>query len=160
MKEKFLKEAVRLALKSLEKGDVPVGAVVVLDGKIVGRGFNQKESKQNACGHAEIQAIESACKKLGKWRLDDAELFVTLEPCLMCLGAVFNARIKAVYFGAKDNSASAIDGSRDELIRSGYMNHRVETYCDLCDQECQDMLVDFFKKRRLENKNSVQNKKS
>ena len=100
--EKYMKAALKLAHRAAEEGEVPVGAVVVCDGKIVGRGRNRRETKKNALHHAEIEAIEKACKKLGGWRLHRCDLYVTLEPCPMCAGAIINARIKTVYFGAFD----------------------------------------------------------
>ena len=99
--EKYMKAALKLAHRAAEEGEVPVGAVVVCDGKIVGRGRNRRETKKNALHHAEIEAIEKACKKLGGWRLHRCDLYVTLEPCPMCAGAIINARIKMVYFGAR-----------------------------------------------------------
>ena len=96
--EKYMKAALKLAHRAAEEGEVPVGAVVVCDGKIVGRGRNRRETKKNALHHAEIEAIEKACKKLGGWRLHRCDLYVTLEPCPMCAGAIINARIKTVYF--------------------------------------------------------------
>ena len=129
---------------------MPVGAVVVKDGKIIGRGFNKKESKMNAVLHAEIEAISSACKNEKNWRLDGADLYVTMEPCLMCLGAIFNARISRVYFGAKDTSRDPKDFAC--FIENGYMNHKLAEYVDLDDQECKDLVSSFFKTRRKENK--------
>ena len=105
--EKYMKAALKLAHKAAEEGEVPVGAVVVCDGKIVGRGRNRRETKKNALHHAEIEAIEKACKKLGGWRLHRCDLYVTLEPCPMCAGAIINARIKTVYFGAFDPKAGS-----------------------------------------------------
>ena len=99
MEEKFMKEALKEAKKALDKEEVPVGAVIVKDGKIIARAHNVKETKRNAICHAEILAVQRACKKLGAWRLVDCEMYVTLEPCPMCAGALINSRIKKVYIG-------------------------------------------------------------
>ena len=150
MDKKFLDEARSLALLSKNVDDVPVGAVVVLDGKIIGQGFNKKESQKNAVLHAEIEAISDACKNIGNWRLDGADIYVTLEPCLMCLGAIFNARIKNVYFGTRDTSRG--DAKVFDVVKTGYMNHSLGEYACLEDAESKKILTDFFKKRRLENR--------
>ena len=100
MDERFMREAIRLAQKAKKKGEVPIGAVVVLSGKIIGRGYNLRTRLQMATAHAEMRAIDKACKKEHSWRLPEAELYVTLEPCPMCMGAILNARIARVYFGA------------------------------------------------------------
>ena len=105
--EKFMKAALKLAQKSAEEGEVPVGCVIVCDGKIVGRGRNRRETKKTALSHAEIEAIGKACKKLGGWRLHKCDLYVTLEPCPMCAGAIINARIRTVYYGADDSKAGS-----------------------------------------------------
>ena len=102
-------EALNLAHEAYAEGDVPVGAVIVKDGKIIATGRNMREKKQNALSHAEIEAINNACKELGSWRLDDCEMYVTLEPCPMCTGAIINARIKTLIFGAYDSRAGSID---------------------------------------------------
>ena len=105
----FMLEAYNLAKKAYKKGEVPIGAVIVKDGKIIARGYNQREKKQSAILHAEIIAIKKACKKLKSWRLDGCDLYCTLEPCFMCSGAVLNARIKRLYFGAyEQKSCSAV----------------------------------------------------
>jgi len=100
----YLEEALSLAEKAFKRGEVPIGAVIVRNNKIIARAYNQRERKQNALYHAEILAINKACKKLKSWRLDDCEMYVTLEPCQMCMGAIINARLKNVYFGAKSTS--------------------------------------------------------
>lgn len=105
--EKFMNAALKLARKAAAEGEVPVGCVVVRDGVIVGRGRNRRETKKDALGHAEIEAIHKACKKLGGWRLHQCDLYVTLEPCPMCTGAIINARIKTVYYGAPDLKAGS-----------------------------------------------------
>lgn len=132
--EKYMKAALKLAHKAAEEGEVPVGAVVVCDGKIVGRGRNRRETKKNALHHAEIEAIEKACRKLGGWRLHRCDLYVTLEPCPMCAGAIINARIKTVYFGAFDPKAGSC-GSMINLFSLPY-NHQPELVSGLMEEEC------------------------
>ncbi len=144
--EKFMKAALRLAKKSAEEGEVPVGCVVVCDGVIVGRGRNRRETKKDALCHAEIEAIHKACRKLGGWRLHRCDLYVTLEPCPMCAGAIINARIKTVYFGAPDPKAGSC-GSLADLFTMGY-NHRPETVPGVLEEDCAAVLRDFFRALR------------
>lgn len=146
MNKKFMYEAISLAKKAGALGEVPVGAVIVKDGEIIGAGYNLREQKQNALSHAEIEAINSACQKLSSWRLDGCELYVTLEPCPMCAGAIINARIKTVIFGAFDKSMGSME-SVINLCDYPY-NHKVEVYAGICEDECQQILQDFFKKLR------------
>ena len=113
MKEKYMRRAMNYARKAAQKGEVPVGAVIVKDGMIIASGYNKREEKKNALMHAEMIAIDRACRKLGAWRLEDCELYVTLEPCPMCAGAVANARIKKVYFGAYDTKMGAVSSVID-----------------------------------------------
>ena len=108
MEEKFMKEALKEAKKAYNKLEVPVGAVIVKDGKIIARGYNQKETKTDTTKHAEIIAIQKASQKLKSWRLLDCEMYVTLEPCSMCAGAIINSRIKKVYYGTSDNKTGAV----------------------------------------------------
>ena len=147
--EKYMKAALKLAHRAAEEGEVPVGAVVVCDGKIVGRGRNRRETKKNALHHAEIEAIEKACKKLGGWRLHRCDLYVTLEPCPMCAGAIINSRIRRVYFGAYDNKAGSF-GSVANFNLIPY-NHKPEIYGGIMEDECSAMLSEFFKKLRQKN---------
>lgn len=142
MEKRFMKEAIALAKQAAKEGEVPVGAVIVKDGEIIARGKNQREQKQNALSHAEIEAINSACEKLGSWRLDGCELYVTLEPCPMCAGAIINARIKTLIFGAYDLKMGSID-SVINLCDYPY-NHKVEVYGGICEQECGSVLKEFF----------------
>ena len=146
MNKKFMKEALVLAREAAAKGEVPVGAVIVRDGEIIARGRNMREEKQNALSHAEIEAINEACKALNSWRLDDCELYVTLEPCPMCAGAIINARIKTLIFGAYDSKAGSID-SIVNLCDLPY-NHKVEVYGGICEDECLAVITDFFEKLR------------
>ena len=155
--EKYMKEALRLARKSAEEGEVPVGCVIVCDGKIVGRGRNRREAKKTALSHAELEAIGKACKKLGGWRLHRCDLYVTLEPCPMCAGAIINARIKTVYYGADDAKAGSC-GSLTNLFALGY-NHKPEVVRGLMQDECSAVLSDFFRGLRERQKIRVQMRK-
>ncbi len=131
-----MKAALKLAHRAAEEGEVPVGAVVVCDGKIVGRGRNRRETKKNALHHAEIEAIEKACKKLGGWRLHRCDLYVTLEPCPMCAGAIINARIKTVYFGrVRPEAAAGSCGSMINLFSLPY-NHQPELISGVMEEVC------------------------
>lgn len=142
----FMKEALLLASLAAEEGEVPVGAVVVCDGEIVGRGRNRREKGKNALAHAEIEAINDACRKLGGWRLWKCDLYVTLEPCPMCTGAIINARIKRLVYGADDNKAGSC-GSIVNLFDLPY-NHKPEVIRGICKEECSEILTRFFKNLR------------
>ena len=148
--EKYMKAALRLAKKSAEEGEVPVGCVVVCDGKIVGRGRNRRETKKTALSHAEIEAIGKACKKLGGWRLHRCDLYVTLEPCPMCAGAIINARIKTFCYGADDLKAGSC-GSLINLFDVAY-NHKPDIVRGLMKDECATVLTDFFRALRKKRK--------
>ena len=139
-------EALNLAHEAYAEGEVPVGAVIVKDGKIIATGRNLREKKQNALSHAEIEAINNACKELGSWRLDDCEMYVTLEPCPMCTGAIINARIKTLIFGAYDSKAGSID-SVINLCDYPY-NHKPEIYGGICEDECLSIIKKFFENLR------------
>ena len=139
-------EAISLAEEAGEMGEVPVGAVIVKNGEIIARGKNEREAKQNALSHAEIEAINNACKVLGSWRLEDCEMYVTLEPCPMCAGAIINSRIKTLIFGAYDSKMGSID-SVTNLCDLPY-NHKVEVYGGIMEDECLDLLKNFFKTLR------------
>lgn len=152
--EKFMREALKLARKAAEEGEVPVGAVVVCEGKIVGRGRNRRETKKNALHHAEIEAIDKACKKLGGWRLHKCDLYVTLEPCPMCAGAIINARIKTVYYGAPDEKAGSC-GTLTNLFEMEY-NHKPALVSGLLSVECAQVLTGFFRALREKRKKEKQ----
>ena len=139
-------EALNLAHVAYAEGEVPVGAVIVKDGKIIATGRNMREKKQNALSHAEIESINNACKELGSWRLDDCEMYVTLEPCPMCTGAIINARIKTLIFGAYDSRAGSID-SVINLCDYPY-NHKPEIYGGICEDECLSIIKKFFENLR------------
>lgn len=145
--EKFMKEALKEAKKAYDKLEIPVGAVIVKDNKIIARAHNLKELKQDTTKHAEILAIKKASKKLNNWRLTDCEIYVTLEPCPMCAGAIINSRIKKVYIGAKDLKTGAC-GSKLNLLQDYDFETSVESELGILEEECQSMLKDFFKELR------------
>ncbi len=146
-KIKMMKRALSQAKKAFAEGEVPVGAVIVLDGKVVSTGRNMRDKKQIATKHAEIVAIESACKKLKSWRLNDCELYVTLEPCAMCLGACFNARLKKIHFGAYD-AKGGVCGSVLDLSSVNQLNHNLSVEGGILADDCARLLKDFFAARR------------
>ena len=147
MEEKFMKSALKEAKKAYEKLEVPVGAVIVKDGKIIARAHNLKETKYDTTKHAEILAIQKASKKLNSWRLIDCEMYVTLEPCSMCAGALINSRIKKVYIGASDKKTGAV-GSVFNLLEDYTFNHKVEYEKGVLQDECESILKEFFKELR------------
>lgn len=148
MDKKYMNEALSLARIAFENGDVPVGAVIVKDGDIIGRGYNRREKDKDATAHAEIVAIKEACEKLSNWNLDGAELYVTLEPCPMCAGAIINSRIKRVKFGAFERkSGAASNDSVCDLFSLGF-NHKPEVYCGINEKECSELMSEFFKDKR------------
>lgn len=142
----FMKEALKCARKADSAGEVPVGCVIVHDGKVISRGYNKRERKKNPLLHAEIIAIDKACKKLNGFRLLNCTMYVTLEPCPMCAGAIINARIPRLVFGAYDKKAGCF-GSVHDFNTSGF-NHRVEIESGILEKECSGILTDFFKKLR------------
>ena len=154
-KEKFMKEALKEAKKAYEKLEVPVGAVIVKDRKIIARGHNLKETKKDTTKHAEIIAIEKASKKIGAWRLLDCEMYVTLEPCSMCAGAMINSRIKKLYIGALDEKTGAV-GSVLNLLEDYKFNHNIEVEKEILKEDCEKILKDFFKNlRRIKNRRNL-----
>lgn len=146
-KEKYMKEALKEAKKAYNKLEIPVGAVIVKDGKIIARAHNQKETKFDTTKHAEILAIQKASKKLGAWRLNGCEMYVTLEPCSMCAGAIINSRIKKVYIGTSDEKTGAV-GSVLNLFEDYKFNHTVEFEKGILQEQCEKILKDFFKELR------------
>lgn len=143
----FMLNAIEEAKKALKKNEVPIGAVIVKNGKIIAKGYNKREKNQNATSHAEIIAIEKACKKLKSWRLDDCEIFVTLEPCPMCAGAIANARIKTLIYGAKEKTSQ--DNLCEKILTSDRLNHKPEIIFDKkYENICSSLLTDFFKNKR------------
>lgn len=150
MKNELMMRAIELAKISGDEGEVPVGAVVVKNGEIVGEGRNRRELGKNALYHAELEAIDNACKKLGGWRLWECDLYVTLEPCPMCAGAIINSRMKNVYFGAFDGKAGSF-GSVADFNLLPY-NHKPEITGGVMESECAQLLTDFFKNLRSKKK--------
>ena len=145
---KFMDEALRLAREAAAEGEVPVGCVIVRDGVIVGRGRNRREQVKNALSHAEVAAIDDACRNLGGWRLWDCTLYVTLEPCPMCAGAIINARIPRVVYGASDGKYGAC-GSVCDLFSMEF-HHRPQVTSGVMAEECAELMQDFFQQLRLE----------
>lgn len=142
-----MQEAIIEAKKADEISECPIGAVIVRNGDIIARGFNLKESDQNPILHAEIVTIQRACEVLGTWHLDDCDLYVTLEPCVMCAGAIIQSRIKRIYFGAYDPKAGAI-GSVANIFDIKELNHTPEIYVGIMETECSELLKHFFKRLR------------
>ena len=152
--EKYLFEALKLAERALEEGEIPVGAIVVYKDKVIGDGINSTKTDNLSTGHAEIAAINAANRYLKTDKLDGCELFTTLEPCLMCTGAVMNARISRVVFGAFDSDAGAMGGKID--LTTVFFKHSAEILGGICKQQCEDLLRRFFEEKRK----SVDNNKS
>ena len=144
--EDYMLQALELARQAMDEGEVPVGCVVVRDGEIVGRGRNRRERAKTALGHAEIEAIAQACETLGGWRLSGTALYVTLEPCPMCAGAIINARVPALYYGARDEKAGCC-ASVLNLFEEPF-NHRPHIYAGLLEEECAALLREFFRSLR------------
>ena len=157
MEEKFMREAIKLAERAKKRGEDPIGAVVVLNGKIVGRGYNLRTKLQMATAHAEMRAIDRACKKEHSWRLPEAELYVTLEPCPMCMGAILNARIKRVYFGAYEQKGRSLT---EALANANLLNHKVEVIGGVLEEECSRVLSSFFIEMRAREKAEKEKKKA
>ncbi|MBE6606749.1 MAG: nucleoside deaminase [Ruminococcaceae bacterium] len=144
--EYYMNIALEFAKEAAKIKEVPVGAIVIKNGQIIGNGFNRRESGKSSLWHAEMEAINKACKNVGSWRLHDCELYVTLEPCPMCAGAIINSRIKRVIFGAFDPKAGAFGSKLD--INSFGLNHKTEVTCSVMKNECSCMLTNFFKDLR------------
>lgn len=142
MESKFMTRAIELAKIAAAKGEIPVGAVVVKGGEIIGEGYNMREQKKNALSHAETEAINSACKTVGDWRLDGCTIYVTLEPCPMCAGAIVNARIKEVVFGAYDLTMGCME-SVTNIANLPFASETV-VYGGIKEDECKKLLTDFF----------------
>lgn len=147
LKIKYMEQALIEARKAYEKEEIPVGAIIVRDNKIIARAHNIKEEKNDTTKHAEIIAIQKASKKLGSWRLNDCEMYVTLEPCAMCAGTLIQSRIKKVYIGTMDLKTGAC-GSVLNLLEDYTFNHKVEIEKGIMQQECETILKDFFKMLR------------
>lgn len=149
--EKYMKEALKEAKKAYKKDEVPVGAIIVKDGKVIARAHNIKETKKDTTKHAEIVAIQKASKKLESWRLHGCEMYVTLEPCPMCTGAIINSRIDKIYVGAMDEKTGAC-GSVLNLLNDYKFNHIVECKIGILKEKCEDLLKTFFKELRRRKK--------
>ncbi|MDD2433656.1 MAG: nucleoside deaminase [Bacilli bacterium] len=147
MDTKFMKAALKQAQIGLLQGEVPVGCVIVKDGKIIARAHNTKESKKAALNHAEINAIVKASKKFKDWRLNDCEMYVTLEPCLMCVGAIINYRVGTIYYGAKDPKGGAVVSNLD-ITTVKNLNHHPIFQGGIMEQECGEILTKFFQDKR------------
>lgn len=143
----FIKSALQLAQIAFSLGEVPVGAIIVKQGVVIGSGFNRRESDQCATAHAEVIAIESACKSQNSWRLTDTTLYVTLEPCLMCAGAIYQSRIGRVVYGASDPKGGAC-GSLYSIHSDVRLNHRFTITPNVLEEECSELLKTFFKQKR------------
>jgi tRNA(adenine34) deaminase len=143
----FMYEAIKEAKKAYAKGETPIGAVIVMEGEIISRGHNEKELKQDATLHAEITAIKKASKKLQSWRLNQCDMYVTLEPCVMCAGAIIQSRIRRLYIGAPDPKAGAA-GSVINVFSVDGFNHNVEVIQGISEEECSSILRNFFKELR------------
>ena len=150
-KNKFMKQALKEAKKAYEKLEVPVGAVIVKDGKIIAKAHNLKETKTDTTKHAEILAIQKASKKLESWRLLDCEMYITLEPCSMCAGAIIQSRLKKVYIGTMDYKTGAC-GSVFNMFEDYTFNHKVECETGILKEDCEKILQDFFKYLRKKKK--------
>lgn len=155
--EKYMKEAIRQAKKAYALGEVPIGCVIVYDGKIIGRGYNRRNTDKNTLAHAEITAINKASKKMGDWRLEDCTLYVTLEPCQMCAGAIVQARITRVVMGSM-NPKAGCGGSILNILEMPAFNHQVDVTRGILEEECSHMLTSFFKELRIRNKKEKENR--
>ncbi|WP_034551436.1 tRNA adenosine(34) deaminase TadA [Carnobacterium funditum] len=150
-KEYFMSEAIKEAKKARKKLEVPIGAIIVLNGRIIGRGHNDREESHDATAHAEMFAIREANKTLGNWRLEDAQLFVTLEPCSMCSGAMILSRVKELYYGAADPKGGTA-GTLMNLLTDSRFNHQVEIEQGILESECSALLTNFFRELRKRKK--------
>ena len=145
--EKYMKEAIKQAYKAYALGEVPIGCVIVYEDKIIARGYNRRVTDKNTLSHAELNAIKKASKKLGDWRLDNCEMYITLEPCQMCSGAIVQSRIKKVYACCMNPKAGCA-GSILNLLNVPQFNHKVEFEKDILHDECSQMLTSYFKEMR------------
>lgn len=145
--EKFMKQAIKQAVKAKELDEVPIGCVIVLDEKIIARGYNRRNTDHTSLAHAEMMAIKKACKRLGDWRLEECTLYVTLEPCQMCAGAIVQSRVKRVVIGAMNKKAGCA-GSIFNLLEEDRFNHKAEVIRGVLEEECSKMMSDFFKELR------------
>ena len=154
--QKFMRAAIEAARVAEENGDVPIGAVVVYENRIIGKGYNQREQLQDPTAHAEIIALTAAAAEVGNWRLDGCTVYVTLEPCCMCAGALVLARIDRLVYGCSDPKAGAC-GSLYNIVQDDRLNHRVKITSGVLAEDCGKQLREFFAKRRIENKSNGEN---
>lgn len=152
MNEKYMRIALKEAKKAYDKGEIPIGAVIVCGDEIIAKTHNLRESKQNVFSHAESLAIDKACKKLGSWRLEDCDLYITLEPCVMCSGAIIQSRIKNVYYGAKNKRYGCHEGAIK--LFDVEFNHKVNVCGGILEDECSKLISSFFKELRDSRVNS------
>ena len=156
--EKFMRAALRCAKKGLKEGEVPIGAVVVYEDKVVSRGYNRRAKTQLASAHAEMMAIDKACRKFSSWRLPEGcELYVTLEPCPMCMGAALNARVDKLYFGAYEQKGRSLTKERAE---ANLLNHKTEVKGGVAEAECSAILTEFFSSMRKRAKEEKERRKN
>ena len=155
--ERYMRQAITLAKKAAANGDVPIGCVIVYEGKVIARGYNRRNVDKTTLAHAEIMAIKKASKVLGDWRLEDCTMYVTLEPCQMCAGAIVQARIPKVYIGSMNPKAGCAGSVLNLLDEKGF-NHQVETEEGLLGEECSMMLKEFFKELREKRKKKKEEK--
>lgn len=155
--EKFMREALKSARRGFDDGEVPIGAVVVYQNKVVSRGYNRRTKWQLASAHAEMLAIDKACKKFHSWRLPEGcELYVTLEPCPMCMGACLNARVDKVYYGAKEQKGRSLTG---EIANANLLNHKTEVVGGVLEDDCSSILTEFFSSMRKRQKEDKERQK-
>ena len=146
-----MKEALKQAKKAAKIGEVPIGCVIVYQDRIIGRGYNRRMTDKTALAHAEISAIKKACKEIGDWRLDDTEIYITLEPCQMCAGAIVQSRIRKVFIGAMNPKAGCA-GSILDLLHVKEFNHQCEVETGILGEECASLLTEFFRELRKKEK--------
>ncbi len=149
--EKYMREALKEAKKAIRLGEVPIGCVIVYEDKIIGRGYNKRNTKKTTLAHAELIAIEKASKVLGDWRLENCTMYITLEPCQMCSGAIVQARVKKVVIGTMNPKAGCA-GSVLNILQMKEFNHQVEMEIGILEEECTKVLQSFFKELRVRNK--------
>lgn len=157
IQEKYMKEALKQAKKAYALGEVPIGCIIVHEGKIIGRGYNRRNTDKNTLAHAEITAINKASKYIGDWRLEECTMYVTLEPCQMCAGAIVQARIPEVVMGCMNPKAGCA-GSILNILEMPQFNHQVSVTRGILEQECSDLLKLFFTELRIRNKEEKQNR--
>ena len=147
-KNRFMTQAIKEAKKALLIDEVPIGCVIVKDNKVIARGYNHRESKQMVISHAEMEAIQKANKKLGSWRLVDCDIYVTLEPCIMCMGAIIQSRFAHVYYGASDFKGGAVESSIN-VLEAKNINHHPEVEGGILQEECSELISNYFKTKRV-----------